>query len=77
VNTGFKVKALTRDPHSIKTQKLKHPDVEIIKGDLNDIESYRNSLADVVAVFSVLSSEYGIHVEMRQGKGLADMYPPV
>jgi uncharacterized protein YbjT (DUF2867 family) len=73
LNNGFKVKALTRDPSSIKTQKLKHPDVEIIKGDLNDIESYRNYLSDVDAVFSVQSSEDGIHVEIKQGKGLADM----
>ena len=72
INNGFKVKTLTRDPHSIKAQKLKHPDIEIIKGDLDDIESYNRHLEGVDAVFSVQSMD-GIDAEIKQGKGLADI----
>ena len=69
----FHVKALTRDPGSTKTHKLIDKNLEYVKGDLNDINSYREYMPGVDAVFSVQSGENGINAEIKQGKELANM----
>lgn len=69
---NFKVKALTRDPGSSKAQKQQHPNIDYVRGDLNDIGSYAGYLQGVDAVFSVQSSECKVNAEVKQGQGLAD-----
>jgi uncharacterized protein YbjT (DUF2867 family) len=68
---GFTVKALTRNPASAKAQQLKAFNIQIIKGDLNDVNSYIAELKDVYGVFSVQTFENGINKEIHQGTALA------
>jgi uncharacterized protein YbjT (DUF2867 family) len=70
---GFAVKALTRNPDSIKAKKLKDAKAEIIKGDLNDPSGFAEHLENVDGVFSVQSFENGIKKEIQQGIALADL----
>jgi len=44
---GFIVKVLTRNPNSIKSENLKKMNIEVIKGDLNNADTYREYLKNV------------------------------
>ncbi len=44
---GFIVKALTRNINSPKAQILKKLNIELIKGDLNNADTFRHHLKDV------------------------------
>jgi uncharacterized protein YbjT (DUF2867 family) len=68
---GFKVKVLTRNINSTKAQNLKKTGIELVKGDLNNPDSYREHLKDVHGVFSVQTFENGIEEEINQGIKLA------
>ena len=70
---GCRIKALTRNPGSDPSQKLKKQGVEIINGDLNEPLSYKDQLSDVDAIFCVLTYENGIKKEINQGINLADL----
>ena len=69
---GVRVRALTRDPLSASAKSLKDPGIEVVKGDLNDPDSYREYLKDVDGVFSVQHFTDGVDKEVRQGIKLAD-----
>lgn len=73
INNGFRVKALTRNPDSTSALNLKKINAELIKGDLNDPDTYRNHLKGIDGIFSVQTFENGIEREIRQGIGLADI----
>ncbi len=64
---GFIVKVLTRDPHSIKSENLRKMNIEVVKGDLNTADSYREYLKDVYCIFSVQTFENGVKKEINQG----------
>lgn len=68
---GFTVKVLTRNPDSTKAQHLKSLNIQLVKGDLNDGNSYREYLKDVAGIFSVQTFENGIEKEISQGIVLA------
>jgi uncharacterized protein YbjT (DUF2867 family) len=68
---GFTVKVLTRNINSAKAQNLKTLDIELVKGDLNNADSYRAHLKDLYGVFSVQTFENGIEEEINQGIKLA------
>jgi uncharacterized protein YbjT (DUF2867 family) len=70
---GFVVKVLTRNPGSAKAQALKAPNLQLVKGDLNNADTYREYLNDVYGVFSVQTFENGIQKEIRQGVTLASV----
>lgn len=73
VKNGFTVKALVRKTDSVKAQNLKDHKVELVKGDLDDPDSFRDHLRDMYGVFSVQTFKYGIEREINQGKALADL----
>ncbi|MBU0695798.1 MAG: NmrA/HSCARG family protein [Bacteroidetes bacterium] len=73
INKGFKIKVLTRKIDSIKAQNLQNSNVELIKGDLNDLNTYRKHLKDVDGIFSVQTFENGVEKEIKQGIGLANL----
>lgn len=73
LNCNFSVKALTRNPDSPQAQFLRSQNAEIIKGDLNDPDSFRNHLENLYGIFSVQTFENGIDREIKQGKSLADL----
>ena len=68
---NFKVKVLTRNPESIQAQNLQKLNIEIIKGDLNDNNTYCKHLDGVYGVFSVQPFENGVNNEIKQGINLA------
>ena len=73
IKEGFSVKALTRNPASAAAQNLKKLNAEIVMGDLNNTDSYRNHLKDIHGIFCVLVFENGIDKEIKQGIDLANL----
>ena len=69
---GFTVKVLTRNPESPKALALKNMNIELIKGDLNDPQTYLGVLQDVYGVFSVQTFMNGVDKEIKQGTSLAE-----
>ncbi|NTU62699.1 MAG: NmrA/HSCARG family protein, partial [Chloroflexi bacterium] len=72
---GFKVRALTRDAKSDKTQALSAQGAEIVQGNLEDRAALDQALKGVYGVFSVQNfwlPEVGFDGEIKQGKLLAD-----
>ncbi len=70
---GFKIKALTRKTDSFKAKALQKQNVELVKGDLNDLDSFRNHLKNVDGIFSVQTFTKGINLEIKQGIDLANL----
>ena len=68
---GFTVKVLTRNLSSMKAQNLSKLNIQLVKGDLNNSDTYREYLKDIYGIFSVQSFENGIDKEIRQGIALA------
>ena len=68
---GFIVKVLTRNPTSIKSENLKKMNIEVVKGDLNNADTYREYLKNVYGIFSVQTFENGVEKEINQGITLA------
>lgn len=73
IKNGFKVKVLTRKTDSVKAQNLQKLNVELVKGDLNDLNTFRNHLKDIDGIFSVQTFENGIDKEIKQGMDLANL----
>lgn len=73
INNGFKVKALTRNPSSHPAQNLGKLHAEIVQGDLNNTDSFRNHIKDADGIFTVLTYENGTDKEIRQGMDLANL----
>jgi uncharacterized protein YbjT (DUF2867 family) len=69
---GFPVRALTRDPGSLKARALVGRGTEVARGDLNDPASIGRALEGVDAVFGVEASSEGPETEVRQGTQLID-----
>src|SRR5690606_15861290 len=70
---GFQVKVLTRNPTSLKCQELKKRGIECVKGNLNEIDTYREYVRNAYGVFSVQTFEKGVKREIEQGKTLANL----
>jgi uncharacterized protein YbjT (DUF2867 family) len=68
---GFPVKVLTRNPDSIKAKNLSKINIQLVKGDLNSVDTYRQFLKDVYGIFSVQTFENGVGKEISQGIELA------
>ena len=73
IKNGFKIKVLTRKPDSARARNLQKQNAELVKGDLNDLNTYRNHLNDLEGIFSVQTFEKGVEKEMKQGTDLADL----
>ena len=69
LDKGFYVKALVRNPAA---KLIAHENLEIIKGDLDDVNSYRHQLHDCDGVFCNLVYIHGIDKEIRQGIDLVN-----
>ncbi len=70
---GWRVRALTRDPHTAAARALADAGVEVVQGDLNDRASLDRALKGVYGVHSVQA--YMPHDptgEVFQGKNLAE-----
>jgi uncharacterized protein YbjT (DUF2867 family) len=69
LSNGFHVKALVRNPAKLNT----HENLRIIKGDLNDPDTYKDHLTDSDAVFCNLHFREGVDKEVNQGIDLINL----
>jgi uncharacterized protein YbjT (DUF2867 family) len=67
---GYKVKALIRNFSSTKISSLRHQNIELIQGDINEPATYRDHLKNVDSVFAVLTYTEGVAKEITKGKAL-------
>lgn len=68
----YALRAVTRDLESAKSLALKERGVELVKGDLNDVESLETAVRGSYGVFG-MTDFWSIHsqeIEMQQGKNL-------
>ena len=70
---GFKVRVLTRKPESSKCKDLKELGIECVKGNLNEVDTYREYVRNAYGIFSVQTFENGVKKEIAQGKTLANL----
>jgi uncharacterized protein YbjT (DUF2867 family) len=73
VQLGFSIKVLTRDPDSEKAKKLQGPKTALVKGNLDQPDSFRDHLKGVYGIFSVQAMGKRMQNEMRQGIELANL----
>ncbi len=69
---GHRVKALFRDPNHPKAKALQDMNAQLVKGDLDDVHSYRKDLEGVDGVFSLHTYINGVSKEIAQARALAD-----
>jgi uncharacterized protein YbjT (DUF2867 family) len=77
---GWQVKALVRDPNSDKAKTLAIKGIELVRGDLADIQSIKAAMVGAYGVFSVQPSSgqgtaYGVtdSDEIHYGQAVADI----
>ncbi len=68
---GFPVRVLTRDPEKPSARALVGPGTEVVRGDMNDLDSLRSAADGAFGVFSVQPST-DLETEVRQGINLAE-----
>ena len=69
---GFKLRGLTRKPEGEAAKKLSALGVELVRGDLDDVDSLKAALKGVWGVFGVQNTwEAGVEKEEEQGIRLA------
>ena len=68
LSNGYQVKALVRNPAKLAA----HENLRVIKGDLNDPNTYKDHLKDAEAIFCNLHFNEGVDKEVRQGIDIID-----
>jgi uncharacterized protein YbjT (DUF2867 family) len=71
---GFAVRAITRDPSKEKAQALEAAGAEVVKADLDDVESLKRAFAGAYGVFGVTNfwEHFSGEKEKAQAKNIAD-----
>lgn len=70
----WKIRALTRDPHSYAARELARRGVELVQGDLDDVSSLDRAVRGVCGIYSVQDFwTVGAKREVQQGKNLASV----
>ena len=70
---GWKLRALTRNPHSHEARALASQGVEVMQGDMEDAGSILRAAAGVYGIYSVQDFwTVGARREVQQGKNLAE-----
>jgi uncharacterized protein YbjT (DUF2867 family) len=73
LEAGFGVRALVRDPQTLRARALAERGIELVQGDLEDRDSLQRTLEGAYGVFSVQNYfQAGYDGEIRQGTNLAD-----
>jgi uncharacterized protein YbjT (DUF2867 family) len=68
----YTLRAVTRDPTSDKSQALQKQGVQVVKADLNDVESLKAAIRGSYGVFG-MTDFWSIHsqeIEVQQGKNI-------
>lgn len=72
VGHGFRLRGMTRRPHSDEARALKNLGIEIVEGDLDDEASLTRAIAGAWGVYAVQNTwEAGVEREETQGHRLA------
>jgi uncharacterized protein YbjT (DUF2867 family) len=73
-NGGFAARAITRDPSKEKAQALKAAGAEVVKGDIDDVESLKQAFAGAHAVFGITNfwEHFSGEKEKQQAKNIAE-----
>ena len=69
---GHHVKALVRDINHPNAKALQDINAQLVKGDLDDVQSYRRELDGADGVFSLHTYRNGVSREIAQARALAD-----
>jgi uncharacterized protein YbjT (DUF2867 family) len=71
---GYAVRALTRDPNKDKAKALAAAGAEVVKADLDDVESLRQAFAGAHGVYGVTNfwEHFSAEKEKAQAKNIAD-----
>ncbi len=71
---GFQVRGLTRDPRAKSARTLIEQGIDLVQGDLDDVDSVRAAMQAVDGVYLVTDFfKNGIAGEVRHGKRVADL----
>ena len=73
-NGGFAVRAITRDPSKDKAKALAAAGAEVVKGDLDDVESLKKAFAGAHGVYAVTNfwEHFSAEKEKAQAKNIAE-----
>ncbi len=73
-NGGFAVRAVTRDPNKDAAKTLAGKGAEVVKGDLDDVESLKKAFAGAHGVYAVTNfwEHFSAEKEKAQAKNVAD-----
>ena len=73
-NSGFAVRAITRDPNKDSAKALAAAGAEVVKGDLDDVESLKKAFAGAHGVYGVTNfwEHFSGEKEKAQAKNIAD-----
>jgi uncharacterized protein YbjT (DUF2867 family) len=73
-NSGFAVRAVTRDPNSDKAAALAKMGVEVVKADLDDVESLRKAFEGAYGAFCVTAfwEHFSPEKEISQARNMAE-----
>jgi uncharacterized protein YbjT (DUF2867 family) len=73
-NGGFAVRAITRDPTKDKAKALAAKGAEVVKADIDDVESLKKAFAGAYAVYGVTNfwEHFQAEKEKAQAKNIAD-----
>src|SRR4026209_2399478 len=73
-NSGFSVRAITRDPSKDKAKALAAKGAEVVKADIDDVESLKKAFAGAYAVYGVTNfwEHFSAEKEKAQAKNIAD-----
>jgi len=73
-NGGFAARAITRDPNKDKAKALAAKGAEVVKADLDDVESLKKAFAGAYGVYGVTNfwEHFSAEKEKAQAKNIAD-----
>jgi uncharacterized protein YbjT (DUF2867 family) len=73
-NGGFAARAVTRDPSKDKAKEMAAKGAEVVKGDLDDVESLKKAFAGAYGVYAVTNfwEHFSGEKEIAQAKNIAE-----
>jgi uncharacterized protein YbjT (DUF2867 family) len=73
-NGGFAIRAITRDPNKDKAKALAAKGAEVVKADIDDVESLKKAFAGAYGVYCVTNfwEHFSAEKEKAQAKNMAD-----
>ena len=73
LKNNFNIKALSRTPDSVSAQLLTSKGITVLKGDMSNLQSLKDTMKNCDGVFSIQNYfEYGAEKEIKYGKNVAD-----